>query len=64
MMAGVQVKEMHEIGLGVKMDELARPELMALAKDANHVSPAKTDDDLGFRTGRLDDNDLPFGTFF
>src|SRR5215212_5153686 len=51
---------MHEGRIGFQPDLVARIELMTLAEHRDDLLSAKLGEDLGFRTGRLDDDDLGF----
>src|SRR3954447_12094833 len=51
---------MHKRRIGFQPDLVARIELMTLAEHRDDLLSAKLGEDLGFRTRRLDDDDLSF----
>src|SRR6186997_3246615 len=52
---------MDQLRIGFEPDLVARIELMTLAEYGDNFLAAKLSKHLGFRTGRLDNDDLGFG---
>src|SRR5262252_188908 len=60
--AGRPVEQVHEAHIGHEPHAVARLELMALAKDREHILAAELGNELGFRSGRLDHLDFGVDT--
>src|SRR6266702_1552197 len=55
------IEQMHERRVRLQSDLVARIELMTLAEHGHDLFTAELGEDLGFRAGRLDHDDLRFG---
>src|SRR5262249_59384830 len=60
-LAGRLVEEMHERRVRFEPDPVAGIELVTLAEHGDHLFAAEIGEYLGFRTGRLDHDDLGLG---